>query len=274
MFDIRDLSEWYPLLPGKIGNTTAVETAVDAALSNILDIRITLELLPGNPGPANSYNYDAIVCRLVRVYRTYENDVEVWKADIKIDGLYIPVNGVLTNSGTGQTLVVTLPVYAGRNTLPATAANYLLLEHFAELDNIEYVIHPDCLTVYQKPPSLTFFERAGVRKEDRPGNDQATRKDRVEMQPLSLADGHNVTVELIGDILTFTGDDGVGLGVYTIPPYIDEDVSYSVSPGKGLRSINGYTDNVTLDTSRTIKLQSSGTADTVSLTISVEGSSS
>ena len=235
MYSLRDLSVWYPLLPG-----------VDAASGVpklVLDMRILVLLPATNVDEQDSFN----------LYMSSLTTTEM------------TVN-VVMNANTIDTL--TVPCYIGRDSRPNIGQSYVILDEAVNdstdplWEDAPLKIHPDCVLFRKARPKLYIHDRGAVSKTDNvngvdgrvtPGDMPA-----YSMSTLSIENGHNIAVEYEDSAIRFTGGGGAGKGLYTIPPYSDLS-TYELEPSHGLRSINGISGNV----------QMSGVGD-VLLTAAVE----
>lgn len=206
--NIRDLSAWYPFIPGE-------GTLPDIA-ANILDLSVSVTLPSYDiQQRSDGNNNNMLSCALTAI----DNEA----ATISIDCL--------------ESFTVDVPVFIGRDAMPDDVGDYVIIkEEISEsLSNLEGLyIRPDCLTLGQLPPTATFYTRGQVTQDD-----VASSSTIVPMSSgLAFRSGHNVSVAVENGAIVFTGAPNAGSRVFTTPPYTDLP-KYVQVPGKGLRSING-----------------------------------
>jgi hypothetical protein len=229
---IRELSNWYPLLPSG--------SSVPTVAANLLDMHVIVPL------PAKSYasqlngtGLDMCAAYLVSVTSSTVS--------------------VAARMCDGSTIQVTATVYVGRDAVPAPGESYAVFAaQPASASGLSLQVHPDCLRFMQTAPQPTFMLRGNVMSDDATPDGQGGRingstgaPQPAVMSPLSFEDGNNVSVSVADDILVFTGASGAGTGQWTESPYVDT-VMFPTSPGKGLRSINGQTGDVVLEGSEVV----------------------
>ena len=222
---IRDLANWYPLLPSG---------SMPSAAKDVLDVRVIVKL------PAEDYAYQV-------------NGVAKDMCSAVLDSFSSSVATVSVTLPDGVRQQMSIPVYVGRDAGPAPGGSYVVIAKTQPgVSAVDRRIHPDCLLFMQDAPTVTFMNRGSVSKIDaRPGQhggrqDGATGDPTpVSLNPLSFEDGYNVSVSVVDGSLVFTGAAGAGAGVFTSSPYSDV-ASLATTPGKGLRSINGKTGDVVI----------------------------
>lgn len=120
-------------------------------------------------------------------------------------------------------------------TPPVTDSYILITKDLGTLTDLEYDIHPDCLTVMQEAPVLSIGVRYGVISMDKASVEyKYTFKDTIV-----LNSGNNVTVSGTPEIIIIDAGVGLGNGLFKQDPLLDGTSTNTPLIAKGLRSITG-----------------------------------
>lgn len=245
--NIRDIASWYPIIPIVRTSDTQVMEAIPSIVSKIVDANIILHLPAVDRDDTDKpYNINAFKVSITSIAENIA--IAHCECSLLSDG-YLNIN---------------VPVYTSRDAQPSIGTNYIIMtepENFSETSDTFLEIHPDCITCWQDAPTLTFYNRGEVSSidgtKDAEGNivdgQINESQDPYELTTLAFSDGYNVSARHINDTIVFTAGSKYGLGVYTEPPYPeDENIVYTVKSGKGLRSINGITNAVIINSDTNI----------------------
>lgn len=241
---IRDLAGWYPLLPNG--------TTIPDAAKNILDMRVHAMLDPGD------FTIHGSGATAVSVARAFLTGMSSSSATVVVRSL--PSRWMWDVDSVETTY--TIPVYVGRDAVPPPGEPYVVCAATPAAVTFDppYEIHPDCLVIMQRSPSLWFMLRGPVSSTDAQPTAAGRIDGRVDPLPtaatlskLSFEDGFNVSVSGSESSLVFTGNAGAGAGVWTVSPFNDVQ-AWNTRPGRGLRSINGQTGAIMLEGSPSVNL--------------------
>lgn len=241
---IRDMAVWYPLVPD------ALHTAVPDFVKHVLDMKVYVRL--------------------------YAEDLVQQTDGMNIDMLDAWLTGTttVTVSRTGASpVVVSLQVFTGRDSRPQAGTSYIVMDESVQFYGGPYKVHPDCFVFLQDAPVIQLMARGGVMSTDgRPmeggGRINGAVGDPVPVPSaeLAFASGYNVQADYLDGTLSFDGMSGYGAGVYDTPPYVDVS-AYSTRPGKGLRSINGVTGDVSIEAGSVLDVDDAVSGDTITITL-------
>ena len=238
---IRDLYEWYPLLPWNLPQN-------NDALKNILDIRLVIQIPAGDRYPGTGIAGVA-ASQLMNAFSVVLTSIDETTATFMIRGR---LNKTM-QSDAGVFRSVSVPVLKGRDSTP-TVSSYVVVDADNPptwVSTNELVcVHPNALLFLQETPSIKFRDRPckSVTSDDAVGNDTANyalANDYV-LTPMAFADGFNVAVMAETGTIRFLCGSALGRGLYREPPYSDVD-TYATAEPVGLRSINGLYGNVDIN---------------------------
>ena len=204
---LKDLAVSYPFMP---------EVTTPDALKHIKDVRLvyTLPAVTATIGNSHTLTFHASLISI----NAYEASFQVVCTPFAVDTL------------------VTVPVYIGVDTCPATNS-YVLVDAAVSYSGT-HKLHPDCLLFLQEAPKLFAVSRLDITKEDVATNVSSN----AFGKRIKIENGNNVVVTGSSKTLRFTGGVGAGTGVYTSSPWIDATLVPDET--KGLISINGITNDV------------------------------
>ena len=255
---IRDLEEWYPILPG---------AAADKSIAkSILDIRLILPMPTLSPGAEVGGRLD-------------QNEVPIDPEDygihiIEIDGatVYFRIDAV------DMELYFSLTACIGRDASPLddynsgdpeTNGGYIVMSTDEIHWSGDLKVHPNCMIVFPALPDIEFSVRPssyisvcdGASLEDGGVEDCYTGpKTFIRYSQwgslIPFISGNNVSVSWSGGTVYMNGRAGGGIGYYEKPPFFDAKEIDPAGPS-GLRSINGIYDNVTISGGSPIEVSTS-----------------
>ena len=249
----RDTPQWYPILPSGSWDINYTPEAAD-----IIDARVCVLL--------DCFELGTQTC--IEAFITAVNNHE---ATITV---YWRENG-----GKAKHKELIVPVFTGKNaygSLKDRASNYVLLSSAVSFSGKKLRLHPDCLLLAQKPPKLDVWNRTKVYSDDGiNGEPKAGPQYRQQRNCIDIDNGHNtqITYDETSGTITIQGGAGLGLGIYTEPPYVSGgswEAAYETRPHVGLRTINGITEDVTITTGASVSALSAdedGKKDNIFLTI-------
>lgn len=242
---VRELANWYPIIP--IPDPSAVITPAPYEIARkITDARIRINVKPFATLEYLAYTQNAVKATIEAI----EDDV----AEIAVTSSAEPdIEGAELATSDGLWHVSMLvPVYEDIDSEPY-ADSFVIVPNsditIPEALSGRLVLHPSCIEIRQLPPRLMLFDRGGVYSTDSNTETHVvTPVQTVYYASTSphLVSGHNVSISVDGQALVFKGASAAGKGVYTEPPYVDPDVTYAVHKGRGMRSVNGFTGNVSI----------------------------
>lgn len=253
----RDTPQWYPILPSGQWDINNTPEAAD-----ILDARVCILL--------DCFELGTQTCIEVFITGVTSNTTSK-KATIAV---YWRENG-----GEAKHKELIVPVFIGKNaygSLEDRASGYVLLSSAVSFSGKKLRLHPDCLLLAQKPPKLDVWNRTKVYSDDGiNGESKVGPQYRQQRNCIDLDNGHNtqITYDETSGTIIMEGGAGLGLGIYTEPPYVSGgswEAAYKTHPHVGLRTINGITESVTITTGASVSALSAdedGKKDNIYLTI-------
>lgn len=225
---IQDFATCYPFLPL---NTTGYSTP--AALKHIKDVRLTFEIpayehIQGN----NFLRFDVRLLDIAAGYATFTLYI------VEPGGL--DANLMVVPRVSEYTKTVALRDVSAAVT---DANDYVLVDDTSiTYTGSEHVLHPDCYVILQNAPVLSYVNRPVVDKTD-------TASDMTEqvfdsVSEVVFSDGNNMVLSGRESGVLITCGKGLGTGDVIVIPW--SDASEALIEPKGLRSINGVSDSVSI----------------------------
>lgn len=268
----RDLNTPYPLLP-------AADVELTAAGMSVLDAHVQV-ILPAADLRTACRAPDSALPSLLR----NQSLCRVMVRSITVQGQASFATVLVDTPLQAGSEARIIPVYIGRDSVPPVGESFLIMEDWPAqgdatldvatqtVDNVEYGIpvelHPDCLVLLQAAPTITLYTRTHIpSSEDSMDEASDIVSEPVIQSGVSLTDGHNTTVEDIDGTLVLTAADGLGLGVYTVPPYDPAEPGYEGMAYKGLRTINGLQGTVSIEATGTFSVTTDSKNNEIELAI-------
>lgn len=212
--DVRDLQTYWPFLPS---------ATVDDAAANIVDARIVLHV-GGNPRAAET-NGDFVQVNLVQIH----DAVAIIECSVEEAG----ISGIL------------MEVAVVKDNAPSYPESYFVVREDVDISDFQWTgrlrVSPACVRVTQDLPTVSLQEKSGfhVTGEDGTVGDWIRFGD-----TLAIKGSLNVSTSYENGELSINGGDPPS-GKY--PPFVEINENTSVIGGRGLRSINGHTGDVTIE---------------------------
>lgn len=266
--DIRALQSVYPLLPDSTIYKDSTSERYTRARC-IRDAFVHVDLGPSDA--ADNATRHGVACVLKGVRTASDGTSKVASVAVMCEEY-----GIINTTGDDTACVYDIPLYThkdeykyaydeytGSNDPTHLIHGYIVADDSIQNGDIDLYIHPDCIVVSQRPPSLyainsTKMKKGGVHT----GEDQYL----VRMSDLSgvwFVDGHNANVSLYPDGVTILLTPESGLGVYDAQPFVDADADIDKI---GITSINGLSGAVQIAGGPSVRVN----ATTISRGICVE----
>lgn len=244
--DIRALHAIYPLLPDGTIYKNATSERYERAKC-IRDAFVHVDLGPMDA--LDGVESHGVSC-VLRSIRTSDDgvsriaSVSVLCAEYGI--------GSIEDTGTSYDIPIctnkdeykyTYDEYTGSNSTAHLVHGYIVADDRITDGDVGLYIHPDCVVVSQRPPSLYALYDANLYKSgEHAGPQQLVGLDKLA--DVWFVDGNNASASLSSGGVTVSLSAGAGMGIYNAPPFIDveeEDIDLI-----GITSLNGLSGDVSI----------------------------